>query len=119
MNLTGVQIHIQSYTINKQFTIYTIILRYVFFGLSIIACFLYYRRYLQIPQDKRIIEQKFIAAASVILILFNDPFYPITVLKPNGVSAFFSVLFVANMIAFLMLLWLVFFDRIYFEDGKK
>jgi hypothetical protein len=29
------------------------------------------------------------------------------------------VLFVANMIAFLMLLWLVFFDRIYFEDGKK
>ena len=50
--------------------------------------------------------------------MFNDPFYPITILKPNGASAFFSILFVANLICALFLFWLVTADRILFDDGK-
>lgn len=42
-------------------------------------------RYVKIPENEKIIEQKMIAFASGLLIMFNDPFYPITVLKPNPV----------------------------------
>ena len=48
------------------------------------ALVLYLYRFLKIPKHKTIIEQQFVAAISVLLIMFNDPFYPITILKPNG-----------------------------------
>lgn len=47
------------------------------------ACVLYLVRFLRIPKEKKIIEQKMIAVASVLLIMFNDPLYIVTVLKPN------------------------------------
>jgi hypothetical protein len=50
--------------------------------------------------------------------MFNDPFYPITILKPNGGSAFFSILFVINLVAALFLFWLTTADRILVDDGK-
>ena len=55
---------------------------------------------------------------SILLIMFNDPFYPITILKPNGASAFFSIVFVINLVAVLFLFWLVTADRIHFDDGQ-
>lgn len=58
-------------------------MRYVFFGLAIIGCVLYMIRFVKIPETEKIIEQKLVAVASVLLIMFNDPFYPITVLNPN------------------------------------
>ena len=51
--------------------------------------------------------------------MFNDPFYPITVLFPNRGSSYFSVFFVINFILFLIFLWQLFLDRIFYEDGKK
>lgn len=51
--------------------------------------------------------------------LFNDPFYPVTILKPNPVSSYFSVFFVINFVILLLFLWIVFLDRIFFEDGEK
>ena len=50
--------------------------------------------------------------------MFNDPFYPITILKPNGGSAFFSIVFVINLVATLFLFWLVTADRIHLDDGQ-
>jgi hypothetical protein len=55
--------------------------RYIFFVLSILAGFLYIRKCRKIPDSDRIIEQKLIGILSIFLIFFNDPFYPITVLK--------------------------------------
>jgi hypothetical protein len=74
----------KSYAINPQFTYYTIIVRYVFFGLSILSLVLYLIRYVKIPADQKVFEQRIIAGLSILLLMFNDPFYPITVLKPNG-----------------------------------
>ena len=54
------------------------------FFLAILGCVLYFLRYLKVPAARKTIEQKMVAVASVLLIMFNDPFYPITVLKPNG-----------------------------------
>ncbi len=73
---------------------------------------------MRIPKEKKIIEQYFIAAISILLIMFNDPFYPITILKPNGGSAFFSIVFVVNLIVVLFLFWLVAADRIHQDDGQ-
>lgn len=60
-----------------------------------------------------------IVVLSVLCVLFNDPFYPITVLQPNKVSSYFSVFFVINFVVFLIALWIIFLDRILFEDGQK
>jgi hypothetical protein len=60
-----------------------------------------------------------IAILSVLLVFFNDPFYTITVLQPNKVSSYFSVFFVINFVIFLIFLWIIFLDRIYYEDGQK
>lgn len=46
--------------------------------------------------------------------MFNDPFYPITILKPNGGSAFFSIVFVVNLLVCLFLFWISTADRIKF-----
>lgn len=59
--------------------------RYVFFGIAIVGLILYIVRFVKVPSERRTIEQKMVAVASVLLVMFNDPFYPITVLKPNGV----------------------------------
>jgi len=57
--------------------------RYTLLALSIISCLLYLFRYSKILKDQTI-EQKFIAVGSVLLVMFNDPFYSVTILKPNG-----------------------------------
>lgn len=51
--------------------------------LAIVGCVLYLMRFLPIPKEKKIIEQKMIAVASVLLVMFNDPLYIVTVLNPN------------------------------------
>lgn len=70
--------------VNEQFTFFAIIIRGVFLGLAIIAATLYLWRFVRIPVGEKILEQKFIAVLSILLLMFNDPFYAITVLKPNG-----------------------------------
>ena len=53
------------------------------------------------------------------LVFFNDPFYPLTVLKPNPVSSFFSVFFMIDFVLALFFVWMIFLDRIHYEDGSK
>ncbi len=105
--------------VNPQFTKFTFAIRYVFFVLSMIGCFMYFFRFRKIPETEKVCEQKMVAALSVLLILFNDPFYPITILAPNPVSSYFSVFFVINFIIFLVFFWIIFLDRIFYEDGQK
>jgi hypothetical protein len=64
----------------------------VFFVLSLLAAFLYNRKYRKISVNDRIIEQKLIEILSVMVIFFNDPFYPITVLKENMVRYAFLMI---------------------------
>lgn len=79
---------------------------------------LYFLRFVKMPKEKRTVEQQLVAYLSVFLIMFNDPFYPITVLKPNGASAFFSIIFIVNLVVLLFVFWIVTADRIQFEDGQ-
>lgn len=59
--------------------------------MSLLAAFLYNRRYRKIAINDRIIEQKLIEILSVLVVFFNDPFYPITILKENMVRYFFII----------------------------
>ena len=53
--------------------------------------------------EKLALEQKMIMVLSVLLVMFNDPLYPVTILYPNKASSYFSVFFVVNFIIFLRL----------------
>ena len=105
--------------VNPEFTKYTFAIRYIFFGLSLIVLGLYACRYRRVPRSAKIIEQKLVLVLCVLLIFFNDPFYPITILSPNPISSYLSVFFVVNFVMFLLFFWIIFLDRIYFEDGEK
>lgn len=101
--------------------------RYIFLIFSIIALIIYVKNFLRTRREDLIIEQKIILFASIGLVLFNDPFYAITVLKPNifrycqilYFSNILSTFFVVTFVSIIMLLWLIFIDRILYEDGKK
>lgn len=105
--------------VNPEFTKYSFAVRYIFFALSALGCILYIVRFLKIPAAERILEQKMIVVLSVLLVFFNDPFYPVTVLQPNRASSYFSVFFIINFTLFLIFTWIVFLDRVYYEDGQK
>lgn len=105
--------------VNPKFTVYSIVLRYVYFVISVVGLVLYGARYRTIPASERILEQKMVLVLSVLLVMFNDPLYPVTVLYPNKASSYFSVFFVINFVIFLLFLWIVFLDRIFYEDGQK
>ena len=99
-------------------------IRYVYLVFSIIGAIAYMIRYCKLQPEKRIIEQKLIAALSIMLLFFNDPFYAITALVPNGFlyifllfRTFLSTLFVTTFIVMLLALIYIFLIRIYKENG--
>jgi hypothetical protein len=47
---------------------------------------------------------------SPLAILFNDPFYLITITRPNQLNNFFSVMFIINLFAYLFLFWITILD---------
>ena len=104
---------------NPKFTEFSFAIRYVFFVLSVLGCALYLWRLGKVPVEEKIPEQKMVGALSVLLIMFNDPFYPITIMAPNPVSSYFSVFFVVNFMIFVLFFWIIFLDRIHLEDGEK
>lgn len=91
----------------------------VYFVLSVVAAVVYSLNYFRIPSTERILEQKFIALLTFLLLLFNDPFYAVNVFNPNPASNFFSVLFVTDFVVVLLLSWIIFADRIHYEDAEK
>lgn len=89
-------------------------IRYLYFGMSLVACVLFLVMLRRVPEGEKIVEQKMIAVLSVLLVFFNDPFYPITVMYPNKASSYFSVFFVINFVIFLIFFWIIFLDRMYY-----
>lgn len=56
------------------------------FILSAICAVVYLRRYFQLSPEDRILEIKLVGVASVAVLFFNDPFYPLTLLMPSTAS---------------------------------
>ena len=70
--------------INPKYTAFLISLRYICLGISITTASLYWFSVRRLGTWKKwIFEQKFILILGILLAIFNDPFYAITVLIPN------------------------------------
>ena len=104
---------IKTITANPQFSAFSIIMRLVFFAIAVVSEIAYLVSFVKIPNGESIIEQKMILVLGILQIMFNDPFYGITILAPNAFSSFLSVFFVVNFAIFIIFLWIIFFDRIH------
>jgi hypothetical protein len=99
------QVTLYGTIIDKRYTQFGVALRYIFFFLTIATSVLYFLRLRKIKKTEYVLEQKMIMAQSIVTILFNDPFYIITVTHPNYASNVFSVMFVVTLAAFLVVFW--------------
>lgn len=77
---------IKGLAINPAFTTFSIVVRGVFCGISIIVAIFYIRRFCQLLDKNRILEIRLVTFACLMLIFFNDPWYAATVLRVNPVS---------------------------------
>jgi hypothetical protein len=85
-------------------------MRYIMFIITLVTSAWYTSRIYKLNTNKMILEQKMIFLLSILTILFNDPFYVITITKPNYVNNFFSVMFVVNLLIYLFLFWITILD---------
>jgi hypothetical protein len=92
--------------IHMGYTQFGIALRYIFFFLTLASSILYFLRLRKIKQAEYVLEQKMVIGLSVATVLFNDPFYIITVTHPNDTSNVFSVMFVFTLAAYLVVFWM-------------
>lgn len=97
------------------YTQFGVALRFVFFFLTLGSTIYYIIRLRKIKRSEHIIEQRLIIGLSIITIIFNDPFYILTVTHPNVASNVFSVMFVVTLATFLVVFWLVILDVKYFS----
>ena len=100
------------------YTNFLIILRYTFFAISVMGLIFYAMFFLQIPKNLRTFEHKYIFVLSVSLVIFNDPFYLLTIYKAGPAMAFFSTLFVVQFVTFLIVFWVVMIRRIHREPVR-
>lgn len=69
--------------VNSKYTTSLIIIRYFFLFFSILALSLFYLQLKKLENFHWVIEQKLTLYLSILLIMFNDPLYVITILVPN------------------------------------
>lgn len=105
--------------INNKYTNFLLAVKYSFMAISLITCIAYFWRLKKLAQAHWVIEQKFILTLSVMLIMFNDPFYALTLLNPNMAGAFFSVLWIVNFLVTLFIFWIVALKRIVEDNANK
>ena len=79
---------------DSKYTNFLLILRYTCLVWSLIVAVLYLTFYRRIPFQLRTFEHKYIAALVFSLILFNDPFFGISIYSGNAVWAILSTIFV-------------------------
>ena len=63
-------------------------------AISILGLFFYGVFFFRVPRHLRTFEHKYIFVLSVSLVIFNDPFYLLTIYKAGQAMAFFSTFFV-------------------------
>ena len=83
-----------------------IIIRAIFVCIMIVSSiafhyFLKQKNFFKMPKEQRVV---FIL--SILIILFNDPYYFIGVFKPNVISVFIESLFITGFIIGLLFSWI-------------
>ncbi len=102
--------------VNKKFTNFSLVLRYTFLTLSIISGIFYLLFFFRTPAALRTFEHKYIAVFTVALVLFNDPFYFLTIYEANEFLACLSTFWVVLFATLLLLFWVIMFQRMTVEN---
>ncbi len=100
---------------NPDYTNFLLCLRYSCLGVSVIFFIFYLMFFVNIPKRLRTFEHKYIFWLMVLLVLFNDPLYAVTVLKASPFWGILSVLFVVLYVVVLVVFWVITFQRIHSE----
>ena len=83
-----------------------IIMRAVFLGIMICSLVVFYY-FLKEKEFKNMLkEQRVVFLLSILIILFNDPYYFIGVFKPNILSVLIESLFVTSFLIGLLFSWI-------------
>jgi hypothetical protein len=114
-----IDIQMQVSSVNPKYTAFLIALRYVCLGLSLMVLLCYINQLRKIGKSAMVFEQKYILCLAMLVIIFNDPFFALTILMPNMASAFFTCLFAITFLSALFLFWMATFERIYKENQDK
>jgi hypothetical protein len=102
-------------THSRGYVIAFLLVRYSFVIASFAMLFSYVSFYIKMPKETATFEHKAILALSIALVLFNDPFYGLTLLMPGWFSVSVSLLYVVIFICGLIFFWMIMFQRIYKE----
>ena len=103
---------------NPSFTWYFVTSRIVLLAVSALALVLYGLAYSKISREDATFEHRSILMLSILLVLFNDPLYIITVLVPSFPLALISSLFIVMFLLALFLFWLVMLKRVLTEVNQ-
>lgn len=94
---------------NSSYTIFIIVLRAVFLGIMALTFSIYLYK---LKQIQPCIEQKIVFVLSGFAILFNDPYYFISVFKPNLPCISISTGFVTSFFIAVVISWVSLLDKI-------
>lgn len=103
---------IKSFVVNPNYSYFCIALRLSFMAISVAFCLIYASRYRHIQSNRSLPEQKIVLLLSLATVVFNDPFYILTILYPNIFTTFMSTFFTWNFITLIFVTWGFFLQRI-------
>lgn len=113
------QLQIIGKTGDPSFFMFVVVIKYIFLISSVISGIIYFKNYSSIRHNIRVWEQEALLSLSILVAGFNDPFYPITLLFPNSLSIFFSIVTTSSFYSYLLYFWLVLFQRFYQDNSLK
>ena len=87
--------------------------------MSCITFLVYFKKLQQLPRTVMVFEQSAILNLGFLVIGFDDPFYPITMLFPNAISVMLSTYLTCTFYAYLFYFWMVLFHRFFKDNSSK
>ena len=102
---------IEILVVTPSFTKFSVGLRVVFFGLSLVSCILYCLVFSNITLLKRTLEHKLILILSVLLVLFNNPLIIVAFRGHSNFLVFLTQFSTTLLPVFLIFFWICIFER--------
>ncbi|XP_032828716.1 transmembrane protein 181-like [Petromyzon marinus] len=113
------QIYFTFMMYNKTFTLIEVWFRFFFVLLSFIIMCVYGWLMLKVPLLEWTMEQKWTTALLPMLVLYNDPLFPVSFALRNWVPVLLDAGFQASFLAGLLLFWLCAFHDLLLQPNRR
>jgi len=105
-------VEFQWWVMNHSFTLYELWFRFIFLCLAFANVSFFVFRLRKIPFKDWSLTQKWLATLSFTLMLYDNPFFPLTILVNSWLPNFLDTCFLATHLCVLLFFWLCVFDGI-------